>query len=339
VLARLAHLRHLSLRTLSIASVGTAVTGYILYSVFYVELATAFLIYVPRMLPTRVHQKIGYCTTSDGVRIAYATVGNGPPVVFVLGWGTHLTRGASSPTYNSNFLESAGAHHLLVRYDGRGFGLSERGLRDYSIEARVRDLEAVVDALKLKRFALRGYSAGGPTTIAYAAQHPARVTRIILMDTYAQYVTDPKAGSAERQSQQAMQLVVSGWNNPAYRDLFTNLAMPNGSEVEKRFMSEMLRISGTPEDVSAFLSLPVDVSALARQIKVPTLIIHVRGDQVVPFYLGANLASLIPGARLVPIEGSDHVPVPGDGEAEQIEPAVQPFLDQDLEPATASANS
>ncbi len=339
--ARVAHrtaLRLPSLRTFSLASVGTALVGYLLYSTFYVELATAFLIYYPRMLPVRVHEKIGYCMTSDGVRIAYGTIGSGPPVVFVLGWATHLTRGNGSPTYNSDFLESAGAHHLIVQYDGRGCGLSERGLRDYSLEPRVRDLEAVVDALKLKRFALRGYSAGGPATIAYAARHPERVTRVILMDTFARYFPDPNSGPAERQRQQAISLVISGWNNPAYRDLFTNLAMPNANDIEKRFMNEMLQISGTPEDVSAFLSAPIDVSALARQIKVPALIIHMRGDQLVPFYLGTDLASLIPGARLVPIEGSDHVPIPGDGEAEQISEAVQPFLDQDLEPTTASAN-
>ena len=116
--------------------------------------------------------------------------------------------------------------------------------------------------------------------------------------------------------------------------------MPTASEAEKGFMDEMLRISGTPEDVNAFLSASgkIDVSALARQIKAPTLIIHMRGDQVVPFYLGTDLASLIPGARLVPIDGSDHVPIPGDGESEQIDRAVTPFLDQDLEPATASAD-
>jgi len=163
--ARVAHrtaLRLPSLRTFSLASVGTALVGYLLYSTFYVEIATALLVYVPRMLPTRVHQKIGYCTTSDGVRIAHGTIGSGPPVVFVLGWATHLTRGAGSPTYNNLFRDSTSAHHLWVQYDGRGCGLSERGLRDYSLEPRVRDLEAVVDALKLRRFALWGYSAGGP---------------------------------------------------------------------------------------------------------------------------------------------------------------------------------
>jgi class 3 adenylate cyclase/pimeloyl-ACP methyl ester carboxylesterase len=336
-----------SLRTFSIASVGTALVGYFLYSAFYVEIATALLIYVPRMLPVRIHQKIGYCTTSDGVRIAYGTVGKGPPVVIAIGWMTHLTRGNGSPTYDSDFLESVGAaHHLVVEYDGRGCGLSERGLRDYSLEPRVRDLEAVVDALKLRRFTLYGVSSGGPATIAYAARHPERVTRIILYDTYARSL-DPNSESskqlmtpAERQREQAIALVESGWNNPAYREMFTSLLMPNGSEIDKRFLNEMVRISETPEDARAFLlaGQDIDVSALAAQIKAPTLIIHVRGDQVIPFAAGADLAALIPGARLIPIEGDDHISVPGDGEGEQIDQAVRPFLDQDLEPTNVSAN-
>jgi class 3 adenylate cyclase/pimeloyl-ACP methyl ester carboxylesterase len=345
-LTRRAAARLPSLRTLSLTSVGAAMVGYVLYSAFYVELATAFLIYYPRMLPVRFHQKIGYCMTSDGVRIAYGTSGNGPPVVLVVGWGTHLTRGWGSPTYSNDFLESVGPHHLVVQYDGRGCGLSERGLRDYSLEPRVRDLEGVVDALKLRRFALYGISAGGPTTIAYAARHPERVTRIVLYDTWARTL-DPNSEAAKqittpamRQQEQAMALVKGGWNNPAYRDLFTNLAMPNGSEVDKRFLDEMGRISGTPEDVDAFLSAGanVDVSALARLIKAPTLVIQVRGDQLVPFIAATDLASLIPGARLVPIEGIDHISVPGDGEDEQIDQAVRPFLDEDLAHASVSAN-
>ena len=335
-----------SLRTFSLGSVGAALVGYLLYSTFYVEIATALLIYVPRILPTRLHQKIGYCMTSDGVRIAYGTIGNGPPVVIVVGWGTHLTRGWGSPTYSNDFLESVGPHHSVVQYDGRGSGLSERGLRDYSLEPRVRDLEAVVDTLKLRRFALYGVSAGGTATIAYAARHPDRVTRIVFYDTYARAL-EPNSEAARqsmtpalRQQAQTMALVKGGWNNPAYRDLFTNLLMPNGSEIDKRFFNEEMRISGTPEDVDAFLSATgnVDVSALARQIKAPTLIIQIRGDQVVPFVAATDLASLIPGARLVPIEGIDHISVSGDGEDEQIDQAVRPFLDQDLEPTTARAD-
>src|SRR6266851_9518352 len=322
------------------AAAGAAVVGYL----FYLPIATAVAVSLTRMQSLRL--QIGYCTTSDGVRIAYGTVGKGPPVVIALGWLSDLERGSTSPTYNSAFLMPIAARHLVVQYDGRGFGRSDRGFKDYSLEPRVRDLEAVVDALKLRRFALYGVSSGGPATIAYAARHPERVTRIVLYDTYARSL-DPNSEAAkqtmtpvERQREQAMALVESGWNNPAYREMFTNLLMPNGSEIEKRFLNEMVRVSETPEDARAFLLAGdhIDVSALAPQIKAPTLIIQVRGDQVVPFFAATDLASLIPGARLVPIEGIDHFSVPGDGEGEQIDQAVRPFLDQDLEPTNLSAN-
>jgi len=138
---------------------------YVFYAAFFVRIAAAVLVHLPLLLPKPMEQTVGFCSTSDGVRIAYGTVGKGPPVVIVLGWLTHVERGTSSPTYNSAFLKLIGARHLVVQYDGRGFGMSDRGLRDYSLEPRVRDLEAVVDALKLERFALYGISAGGNAAI------------------------------------------------------------------------------------------------------------------------------------------------------------------------------
>ena len=130
--------------------------------------------------PPEVAQKVGFCKTADGVRIAYTVSGQGPPVVQVLGWFTSVA-GASGNTFASEaFLKQISARHLLVRYDGRGAGLSDRGLSDYSLEPRVRDLEAVVEALGLGRFALYGDSAGGAVSVAYAARYPERVTRLVL---------------------------------------------------------------------------------------------------------------------------------------------------------------
>src|SRR3989304_5560399 len=115
-----------------------------------------------------MEQDIRFCTTSDGVRIAYATVGEGPPIVRVLGWCTHLEFDFKLPEWDSSIWGLLAGSHLFVRYDGRGFGLSDREVRDFSLNAKVRDLEAVVDTLKLRRFALLGTSEGGPTAIAYA---------------------------------------------------------------------------------------------------------------------------------------------------------------------------
>jgi pimeloyl-ACP methyl ester carboxylesterase len=95
----------------------------------------------------------------------------------------------------------------------------------------------------------------------------------------------------------------------------------------------MMRVAATPEDAAAFMwsTLDIDVRNLARQIRTPTLVVHIRGDQIVPLESGRELAGLVPGARMVVIEGRDHIPVPGDGELEQLVPAVASFLDEDLE--------
>src|SRR5713101_5846239 len=253
------------------AAAGVALVGYL----FYIPIATAIAISLARMQSVRMH--IGYCTTSDGVRIAYGTVGKGPPVVIVLGWLTDLERGLASPTYNSAFLMPIAARHLVVQYDGRGFGRSDRGLKDYSLEPRVRDLEAVVDALKLKRFALYGLSAGGPAAIAYAARHPERVTRLVLSGTCAGGPTG-STPVEQRRVGAFFTLLETGWDNPAVLEMMSSLLMPNATEVQKRVLGKFARISGTPEDSSAFLvaQFKLDVRALTPFIKAPVLVLRVR---------------------------------------------------------------
>jgi class 3 adenylate cyclase/pimeloyl-ACP methyl ester carboxylesterase len=317
------------------AAAGLTVLAYL----FYLPIATAAALLMARMQSPRL--QIGYATTSDGVRIAYGTVGNGPPVVIVLGWLTDLERGSTSPTYNSAFLMPIAARHLVVQYDGRGFGRSDRGLKDYSLEPRVRDLEAVVDALKLKRFALFAISAGGAAAVAYTARHPQRITRVVLYGTHA--TPDPTLLTpVERRRLEAVfTLLTNGWDNPAFLEMLSSLTMPNATELQRHVFAEMARISGTPEDSSACLVAMAkdNITALAPSIRAPTLVLHVRGDEVAPLAYGMRLASLIPGARLMVLEGKDHIPVPGDGEYEPLARALGPFLDRDNPPRTASTSS
>lgn len=315
---------------IGLVAVAAAILG---YETLYTEVATLARIYVPRLLPPEVKQKIAYCTTRDGVRIAYGTAGNGPPVVIAVGMLTHLTIGVFSPTYNSAFLKPLIARHTVVQYDGRGFGMSDRGLNDYSVEARLRDLEAVVNTLKLDKFALYGISAGCEVVIAYAARHPERVSRIVLYAGDVDNNPDPSLTPEQaKTADAAATLVVNGWGSSAVRELFASFVMPSASEVERRFFSEVMRESVTPEDFAAFsLSLEkVDVKVLAAQVRAPTLIIHVRGDQLNSLASNRKAADLIPGARLVIIEGTDHIPMPGTVESEQIAQLVVPFLDEDL---------
>ena len=303
------------------------------YELLYNEVATLARIYVPRMLPPEVNQKIDYCTTKDGVRIAYGTSGQGPPVVIVVGLLTHLKLGLFSPTYNSAFLKPLVARHSVIQYDGRGFGMSDRGLKDYSVEARLRDLEAVVDALKLDRFALYGISAGAEVSIAYAVKHPERVTRMVLYAGDVDQAPDPALSPDQQKMQDAAStLIVNDWGSGALRELFASYEMPGASDVEKRFFSEVMRESATPEDFKAFASsqIGVDVKPLAAQVHVPTLIVQVRGDQINSLARGQKVADLIPSGRFVVVDGTDHIPRPGTVESEQIAQIVVPFLDEDL---------
>jgi class 3 adenylate cyclase/pimeloyl-ACP methyl ester carboxylesterase len=298
---------------------------------FFTDIATAALVYVPRLFP-HLEQKISYSTTSDGVRIAYATMGTGPPVVLVLGFLTDVKYGTNSPTYNGEFLKLVSQHHLTVQYDGRGFGMSDRGIPDFSNQARVRDLEAVVDALELKKFALYAISGGATPAITYAARHPDRVTRLLLQDVYAKWDWSLiPAGDRERQVG-FWGLVAHGWDVHAVREMFASISMPEASPIVRAFFEKMASQSGSPEDTLHFLLAcgQVDVTAEAKEIRAPTLILHVRGDQMMPLVFGQQLAQLIPGSRLVIVEGHDHIPIPGDGQAEQITRVIGPFLDQDL---------
>jgi len=319
---------------LGIAVVILATTA-MLHLAFRVEIATAARIYVPRFISTGPKQTLGYCVATDGVRIAYGMVGKGPPVVIVPGPGTDVARGILSPMYDPAFINPIAARHLVVQYDSRGFGMSDRGVRDYSFEARLRDLEAVLDALKLKRFALLGNAEGGSVSIAYTVSHPERVTRLALLGTYA--FLDPTVPTVLSPSDQRRQapfwsLLEQRSDDPAFRQMWISTLMPDGNEVDKRFFAELVFNASTPEDFEAFeiADDKIDVRSIARQVRTPTVVVHVRGDRMVPLEFGSELAALIPGARFVIIEGRDKMPVPGDGEMEQIERAIVPFFDADL---------
>lgn len=164
----------------------------------------------------KIEQNIGFATTKDDVRIAYATTGSGPPVVVVLGWATHLEDGMMSPAYDgAGVLAMSSEAHTIIRYDGRGLGLSDRNVDDYSLEARVADLEAVVADLGLERFALYAMSAGGPTGIAYAARYPAKVSSLVLASTNADFThLDPEQ---RRRFESMYDTFENNWDNNSVR--------------------------------------------------------------------------------------------------------------------------
>ncbi len=287
-----------------------------------------------------MEQEIRFCTTSDGVRIAYATAGQGPPLVRVAGWFTHLEMewGNSLRVWRS--LEPLAASSFIVRYDGRGMGLSDREVEDFSLMSKVRDLEAVVDALGLERFSLLGQSEGGATAIAFTARHPQRVERLILYGAFARR-SDLETGEGRQTVQAAVTLIRTGWgqDSPASRQFFTALFMPDADTTAWQAFTELQRVSTSPENAAGFLTqlAQIDATDLLPQVKVPTLVIHRRGDTAAPFDRGRELASLIPDARFLPLEGRNHAFLPGEAELETYLEAIGNFLREGQPEAAAAA--
>jgi len=256
-------------------------------------------------------QQIRFCTSSDGVRIAYATTGEGPPLVKVASWMNHLEFDWQSPVWRHWTTELA-RDHTYVRYDERGCGLSGWDVPELSFEAWVRDLEAVVDAVGVERFPLLGLSQGGPIAIAYAVRHPERVSHLILYGAYARgWLKRNVTPQQHKEAEMMNELAELGWGkeNPAFRQFFTTQFIPDGTPEQHRWWNQLERVATSPENAARFMRVfnDIDVTSLAPQVSCPTLVLHATGDARVPFDEGRLIASLIPGARFVPLESRNHI--------------------------------
>ena len=283
----------------------------------------------PRYFAHPIEQKIGFAQTRDGVRIAYATTGQGPPIVFVLGWATHIEGGIGSPLYDiGGLLPMSSVHHLFVRYDGRGFGLSDRNVTDFSLDARVHDIESVVDALKLDRFGVYAVSAGGPAAIAYVVRHPDRVTRLVLASTQASFawLSPERRERFERE----IALFQTAWDTPSITNVFVEIVDPNANEFTRRVVGEFLRRSGSGAAIAGFFTahLAIDETEDAKRISVPTLVIHGRDDQAVGIEAGRTLAALIPNARFEIVDGGH---LEGTGATPETRAHILSFFDEGAE--------
>jgi class 3 adenylate cyclase/pimeloyl-ACP methyl ester carboxylesterase len=311
----------------------TVAIGYATYLPNRAAVLSSVALNVPRLLGTDIEQQIAFATTSDDVRIAYATTGDGPPVVHVLGWATHLTEGLGSPLYDrAGILRAMSEDHRYVRYDGRGFGLSEREVSDFSLDARVRDLAAVVEAAGLERFSIVAVSAGGPTGVAYAARHPERVSRLVLASTLVS-----GADLSEEPRERALrmfELFRVDWDSAVVRSMAVEWLFPGTDEVTRRVMSEFFHRSGEGSSVGAFLTelMDIDAKALAARVQAPTLVIHGRDDQPVPLEAGRLVASLVPGARFEVVAGGHLEGTGGSPEARKL---MLDFLAEESQPGGA----
>jgi len=272
-----------------------------------------------------LQQRIQFCTAADGVNIAYATSGAGPPLVKPANWMTHLEYDWESPVWR-HWMRELSRERTLVRYDERGCGLSDHDVDDLSFEAWVRDLESVVDAMGLDRFPLLGLSQGCAVAIAYAVRHPERVTQLVLYGGFAEgLITRARTPRELEENTTVMRAIPLGWghDNPAFRMFFAARFLPEGTPEQMRWFSELQRVTTSPETGARLLSTSatIDVTRLAPQVRAPTLVLHATGDAVAPFDQGRKIASLIPGARFVPLEGKNHILL-------ETEPAWTRFVDE-----------
>ena len=257
-----------------------------------------------------LQQSVRFCQTADGVHLAVATAGRGTPLVKTANWLNHIEFDWQSPVWSPLFSRLA-AQCTLVRYDERGIGLSDRDVPDFSFEAFVDDLETVVDEYGLQRFALLGISQGAPVSIAYAVRHPERVSRLVLCGGFAKGWRKRGNAADVARAEASVTLIREGWgqDNPAARQMFTSLIVPDATHEEMQWFNELERISASADTAIRLLRVlgDIDVTELLPRVEVPTLVLHSRGDARVPFEHGLTLARGIPKARLVALESKNHL--------------------------------
>ena len=260
-------------------------------------------------LKADVVQDIRFARSADGVGIAYAVHGSGPPLLIDACWLSHLQFDWESPVWR-HYLVELGKIATVIRYDERGHGLSDRGVTDHSLEARVADLEAVVEDAGLGRFALMARAQGGPVAIEYAARHPDRLTRLIFYGSYS----GAHAGTSEEERELLAAfeaLIRVGWARPTseFRRVFSSMMIPGGTEEQMRWLDDLQKRACDTE--TAVLSRSqrqiTDSTWRLPEIQLPTLVIHSRGDQMNEFHHARDLAAGIRGARLVGLDSSNHI--------------------------------
>ena len=264
----------------------------------------------PEIVPS-TRQEIRFCVTPDKVRLAYSTVGSGHPLVKVANCFNHLDFEWESPIWRHWVRDLAGSSSIL-RYDGRGNGLSTWDVEDISLESWVRDLEVVVDAAGLDKFALFGHSQGGAIAIAYASRHPERVSHLILCGAYSR-------GAYHRGHPDAVEvrcaletLVKLNWGktNPSFFQVVTNLYIPEkATDEDQRWFNELQVVSVSPEILVKTMRAcdDINVRPLLPKLSVPTIVFHSDRDRIAPPEEGRILAAEIPGAQFVPLPSANHI--------------------------------
>jgi pimeloyl-ACP methyl ester carboxylesterase len=277
-------------------------------------------------------QEVSFCRTAEGINLAVAVCGNGLPVIKTANWMNHVEFDWQSPVW-SPLLRRLAEQFRLIRSDERGTGLSDWEVADISFETFVRDLETVVDALRLDRFALFGNAQGAAVAIDYAVRHPERVSRLVLSGGYAQG-WHARGNPAEIEGRKALlKLIEVGWgqDNPAFRQVFTSLMIPGGTLEQAQWVNDLQRVSTSPKNAARLLQVfgDIDVTQFLPRVAAPTLVLHSRGDAPCPFEQGLMLARGIPNARFVALESRNNVILSHEPAWRRFADEVCAFLDED----------
>ena len=270
-------------------------------------------------------QRIRYVRTKDGVQLAWADAGTGPVMIKTANWLTHLEYEWESPVWR-HWIRFFSDHFRYIRYDERGCGMTDRNVGDLSLERWVEDVEDVVAAADVREpFSMLGISQGGAICVAYAVKHPERVSKLVL---YGGYARGPfRRGDPDRASfyQAMIDLVRLEWgsDNPTFRQVFTSRFTPGGTEEQIGWYNDLCRKTLTADIAARLLEsrAMIDVTDLLGEVRAKTLVLHARGDFVVPIAEGKILATGIPGAQFVELDSNNHILL-------ENEPAWKRFCDE-----------
>jgi pimeloyl-ACP methyl ester carboxylesterase/DNA-binding CsgD family transcriptional regulator len=276
-------------------------------------------------------QEIRFCASADGTRIAYATCGSGPPLVWVQLWTHHLEFDWDSPVW-APWLSLLASHHTLVRYDWRGCGLSDRERVPFSFDKYSEDLEAVIAAAGLERFVLLAMSGSGSgIAMRYAVDHPGQVTHLVLYGCNTRGpLGDSPTAEQEAETQARLKVFELGWpnENPGYGQFFASLHIPDATVEQSRSYNDLLRRTTSPANALSLLKTfnRNNMQTIVPKVACPTLVLHSRGDPIISFDQGRKVAALIPGAHFVPLESRNRIVLDTEPAWQQLVRALSDFL-------------
>jgi pimeloyl-ACP methyl ester carboxylesterase len=259
----------------------------------------------------KLAQRIRYLRTTDGIKLAWAEAGSGSPLVKAANWMSHLEYELESPVWR-HWIKFFTRHFRYIRHDERGCGMTDWNVGDLSLGRWTDDLEAVIDAANVEEpMVLLGISQGSAACISYAVRHPERVSHLILYGGYARGAFRRDDEDRAVMYRAMIDLVRLGWgsDNPTFRQVFTSRFIPKGTDEQLEWFNDLCKKT-TNADIAARLLESrgyVEASDLLEDVRVPTLVLHSRNDDVVPISEGRILATGIPNAQFVELESNNHV--------------------------------